>query len=269
MSTACWSRSALLASQHLLQPATRAVWHFSRREGILSHNTARLMVGGFSCLCKGARTMCTIARFLFLFCLSIGAINARSLADENLAKPKTITLERTESVAGQKATMLKWYIALPGKLRRETSDGSIVVITDHESGRTVALDRKKKTATITETIKSTKEKPVDLFTDLFDLSSDVRAEEKDTVVVGRRALAFETQSELWSRITWVDETSRRPVRVKYSFRSKTQPASEAVLEKFQYDSEFDESLFDPRIPSGYTVVKHSPADTTTNTFQAY
>lgn len=213
--------------------------------------------------------MCTILRFVLFFCLSIGVIDARLLAGENPAKPQTITLERTESTAGQKPLVLKWYIALPGKMRRETSDGSMVSITDHERGRILLLDQKKKTATISTTIKSTKEKPVDLFTELFDVSSDVRVEKKDTIVDGRQALAFETQSELWSRVTWIDEKSRRPVRVRYSFRPKTKPASEAVWEKFQYDAKFDESLFDLGIPKDYTVVKHLQGDAKTNTFEAY
>jgi hypothetical protein len=213
--------------------------------------------------------MRTILRILLFFCLSIGVINARLLAGENLVKPRTMTLERTEFIAGQKPTVFKWYIALPGKMRRETADGSAVAITDHDSGRILVLDRKKKTATVVTTIKSTKEKPVDLFTELFDLSSDVRAEKQDTVVDGRRALAYETQTELWSRVTWIDEKSRRPVRVKYSFHPKTKPASEAVLEKFHYDSKLDKSMFDLGIPKGYTAVNRRAGEANANQWQAY
>jgi outer membrane lipoprotein-sorting protein len=144
-------------------------------------------------------------------------------------------------------------------MRRESADGSRVLIEDRDLGRALSLDRKKRTATMSESSKPTKEKPADLYAELFDISSDVRVESKDAVVGGHPALAFETRHDSWSRISWIDEKSRRPVLVKYSFHSKTKPPTEAVWEKFQYDQKLDASLFDLGTPKGYTEVEQPPS----------
>jgi outer membrane lipoprotein-sorting protein len=138
----------------------------------------------------------------------------------------------------------------PGKMRKEISNG-IILILDVQSQRSILLDQQKKTVTI---IKVPTSQPADPATDLIETFKNLANSKANPVadrnISGINTKGFHTQQGGVNVTIYVDPKSNLPVELDYD------PSEGGVGTKytdFDFNAKLDPSLFSLDPPVGYAV----------------
>lgn len=175
---------------------------------------------------------------------------------ENIRNAATLRMNITFTAATSMPIQSKLFVD-DQKMRMEMMDGTLVMISDMDSGKIVTLDLVNKKGT-TNVVKA---RAINDMTRPFEQLRAAKSKDAHWIgnetIHGRATEIFEIQNGkllgsdgIPELRVWVDRESQLPVKIVAEDRD---PKSEmrVAMENIQWNVPLAESLFDVRIPSGY------------------
>ncbi len=176
-------------------------------------------------------------------------------------KARTVAFDRLAQSPRVPDSRSRVFMASPGKVRWEFSDGKTWIV-DCPSRTRLFLKASEMTARIDKSVDSASLSALDPLADLRGLAETQGRFIGRTEHAGRPAWLYQVVREDELMSIWVEPEDDRPVRMES--RAKTGGGGEFIvaLDNFAWNVPLDDSMFSLALPPGYTLKDEAPSSAT-------
>jgi outer membrane lipoprotein-sorting protein len=191
----------------------------------------------------------------------VGSIGVATPAFADIVRPflsaRTATFKGTMKVEGAPTQTFEGMFMEPARMRQTTAEG-VTVISDLQQGKIITLVPAQKQAMVIEMQNIPEEKDQSQLNFFHEVRRRIleAQETKDESVEflgeqeinGVLAIGYNVRKPAADMIIWANKETKMPIRLEISNGPVTN-----IMSNIVFDVELDESLFDLKIPEGYTV----------------
>jgi len=190
-----------------------------------------------------------------------GPIGVATPAFADIVRPllsaRTATFKATMKVEGAPTQTFEGMFMEPVHMRQTTAEG-VTVISDLQQGKIITLVPAQKQAVVIEMQNIPEEKDQSQFNFFHEIRKRIReaqeAQDESVEFLGEQeidgilAIGYHVRKPGADMTIWANKETKMPIRLEISNGPVTNIMSDII-----FDVELDESLFDLRVPEGYTV----------------
>lgn len=181
---------------------------------------------------------------------------------DNLVNARSARYDMIATIVGQPSLKMKAFYLEPCHFRQELESGHIN-IADWQAGKMVGLDPKTKQATVFNLINLPEGAKSEMQTNQFDAireslrkavtDPDTKVESLGEKELDGRAVVGFRFAGPQSMTLWADPRTRLPVRIEATMVGP--PETKVAMTNYEFNVDFDKSLFSVAIPAGYKVME--------------
>lgn len=191
----------------------------------------------------------------------VGSIGVATPAFADIVRPflsaRTATFKGTMKVEGAPTQTFEGMFMEPARMRQTTAEG-VTVISDLQQGKIITLVPAQKQAMVIEMQNIPEEKDQSQFNFFHEVRRRIleaqEIEDESVEFLGEQeingvlAIGYNVRKPAADMIIWANKETKMPIRLEISNGPVTN-----IMSNIVFDVELDESLFDLKIPEGYTV----------------
>lgn len=191
----------------------------------------------------------------------VGSIGVATPAFADIVRPflsaRTATFKGTMKVEGAPTQTFEGMFMEPARMRQTTAEG-VTVISDLQQGKIITLVPAQKQAMVIEMQNIPEEKDQSQFNFFHEVRRRIleaqETEDESVEFLGEQeingvlAIGYNVRKPAADMIIWANKETKMPIRLEISNGPVTN-----IMSNIVFDVELDESLFDLKIPEGYTV----------------
>ena len=191
----------------------------------------------------------------------VGSIGVATPAFADIVRPflsaRTATFKSTMKVEGAPTQTFEGMFMEPARMRQTTAEG-VTVISDLQQGKIITLVPAQKQAMVIEMQNIPEEKDQSQFNFFHEVRRRIleaqETEDESVEFLGEQeingvlAIGYNVRKPAADMIIWANKETKMPIRLEISNGPVTN-----IMSNIVFDVELDESLFDLKIPEGYTV----------------